>query len=88
MDADTKKGCRGDGRLPRYRQGIVKRLCRSGVAVCFSYRQDAQAAAAVVEELRATGATVQAMVADARDAAASGALVEKTIAEHGAPRQS
>jgi 3-oxoacyl-[acyl-carrier protein] reductase len=83
MDAETKRvavvtgGSRGIGRE------IVKRLCRSGVAVCFSYRQDAQAAAAVVEELRATGATVQAMVADARDAAASAALVEKTIAEHG-----
>jgi 3-oxoacyl-[acyl-carrier protein] reductase len=70
-------GSRGIGRE------IVKRLVRSGVAVCFSYRQDAQAAAAVVEELRAAGGTVQAMVADARDAAASAALVEKTIAEHG-----
>jgi 3-oxoacyl-[acyl-carrier protein] reductase len=70
-------GSRGIGRE------IVKRLAGCGVAVCFSYRQDAQAANAVVEELRAAGAIVQAVAADARDAAASAALVEKTIAEHG-----
>jgi len=70
-------GSRGIGRE------IVKRLARSGVAVCFSYRTDATAAASVVEELRATGATVQAVAADARDVDASAALVEKTVADLG-----
>lgn len=70
-------GSRGIGRE------IVKRLARAGVSVLFSYRTDAAAATAVVEDLRGAGATVQATAADARDVLASAALVEKAIAAYG-----
>ncbi len=70
-------GSRGIGKA------IVERLAGAGVEVHFTYMSNEQAADAVVEQLRAAGRTARAYRVDARDAAASRALVERIIAEQG-----
>jgi 3-oxoacyl-[acyl-carrier protein] reductase len=68
-------GSRGIGKA------IVLRLARAGVDVRFTYLNNEQAAAAVVDELRGEGHVAQAARVDSREIAACAELVEKTIAE-------
>jgi len=70
-------GSRGIGRA------IVKRLAGAGVSVRFTYVSSEQPAAELVAELAAAGHEAQAIRVDSRDAAASAALIDKTIAETG-----
>jgi len=70
-------GSRGIGRA------IVERLGRAGLAVRFSFVKSEEAARQLVEALTAEGLAVRALQVDARDAAASRALVEGTVAELG-----
>jgi 3-oxoacyl-[acyl-carrier protein] reductase len=70
-------GSRGIGRA------VVEHLARAGVAVRFSYVKNEQAAQEVVDALSAEGCAVKALQVDARDAAASRALVEGVVAELG-----
>lgn len=70
-------GSRGIGKA------IVLRLARAGVDVRFTYLNNEQAAAAVVDELAAGGHVAHASRVDSRDIAASAELVEKTIADAG-----
>ncbi len=70
-------GSRGIGRA------VVERLARAGVAVRFSFVKNEEAARSVVEALTSEGCAVQAARVDARDAAASRALVDETVRELG-----
>lgn len=70
-------GSRGIGKA------IVERLARTGLDVRFTFLKNEQAAMAVVEQLTSEGCSVQAKRVDARDIAASGALVEQAITERG-----
>jgi len=70
-------GSRGIGRA------VVERLARAGLEVRFTFLSNEAAATAVVEKLVAEGRQVRAARVDARDAAASRALVEGAIAERG-----
>jgi 3-oxoacyl-[acyl-carrier protein] reductase len=70
-------GSRGIGKA------IVERLARTGLDVRFTFLKNEQAAMAVVEQLTSEGYIVQAKSVDARDIAASTALVEQAIAERG-----
>lgn len=70
-------GSRGIGRA------IVQRLTGAGLEVHFTFVRDETAAAAVVEEARAAGRTARAHRVDARDVAASRALVEGVVADRG-----
>jgi len=70
-------GSRGIGRA------IVERLARAGATVRFSFAKNEEAARSVVEQLTGEGCKVQALRVDARDAAASRALVNATVPELG-----
>jgi 3-oxoacyl-[acyl-carrier protein] reductase len=70
-------GSRGIGRA------VVEHLARAGATVRFSYVKNQAAAQAVVDALAAEGRSVKALQVDARDAAASRAFVEATVAELG-----
>ncbi len=70
-------GSRGIGRA------IVERLAAAGLTVRFTYVSREDAALALVERLRAQGHRVDAARVDARDASASGAMVDAAIEEHG-----
>jgi 3-oxoacyl-[acyl-carrier protein] reductase len=70
-------GARGIGRA------IVRQLANAGAEVHFSFLSNEQAAGTLVDELRTAGKSVRAVRVDARDAVASGAMVERVIAEHG-----
>jgi 3-oxoacyl-[acyl-carrier protein] reductase len=70
-------GARGIGRA------IVRQLANAGAEVHFSFLSNEQAAGTLVDELRAAGKSVRAARVDARDAVASGEMVERVIAEHG-----
>jgi 3-oxoacyl-[acyl-carrier protein] reductase len=70
-------GSRGIGRA------VVERLARAGLEVRFTWVRNEEAARAVCEPLRAAGLAVDAVRVDARDAAASRALVEAAVAERG-----
>ncbi|HTN53496.1 MAG TPA: 3-oxoacyl-ACP reductase family protein [Anaeromyxobacter sp.] len=70
-------GSRGIGRA------IVERLARAGLEVRFTYVSSEAAATALCAELSAQGGAVLAARVDARDAAASRALVEQVVAERG-----
>ena len=70
-------GSRGIGRA------IVERLARAGLDVRFTFLNNERAAASVVDELTAEGCAVQSSRVDARDASASTAFVEQSIAERG-----
>ena len=63
---------------------IAKRLAADGVSVAITYAKDATAASAVVKAIEQAGAKALAIQADAIDADAIKAAVEKTVATFGA----
>ncbi|WP_353064673.1 3-oxoacyl-ACP reductase family protein [Tunturibacter psychrotolerans] len=63
--------------------GIAKRLAADGANIAITYTKGAEAAQAVVKEIESTGRKAIAIQADAADAAAVKAAVEKTVATLG-----
>src|SRR5271154_4484333 len=63
--------------------GVAKRLAADGANVAITYTKGADAAAAVVKEIEAAGGKAIAIQADAADAKAVKAAVEKTVATFG-----
>jgi 3-oxoacyl-[acyl-carrier protein] reductase len=63
--------------------GIAKRLAADGAAVAITYTSSAEAAEAVVRYIEAAGGKAIAIKADAADAAAVTAAVEKTVVAFG-----
>ena len=70
-------GSRGIGKA------VVERFARAGIEVRFTFLNNEQSAAAIVDQLNSEGCTVQATKVDARDIVASVTLVERVIAERG-----
>jgi 3-oxoacyl-[acyl-carrier protein] reductase len=62
---------------------IAKRLAADGASVALTYTKGADAAAAVVKAIQGAGGKAIALQADAADAAAVRAAVEKTVATFG-----
>jgi len=62
---------------------IAKRLAADGASVAITYTKGADAAASVVKEIERNGAKAIAIQADATDASAVKAAVEKTVATLG-----
>jgi 3-oxoacyl-[acyl-carrier protein] reductase len=62
---------------------IAKRLAADGANVAITYTKGADAAASVVQEIERAGAKAIAIQADAADADANRAAVEKTVATFG-----
>src|SRR5438270_5953917 len=62
---------------------IAKRLAADGASVAITYAKDASAASAVVKAIELDGGKAVAIQADAADAKASKAAVEKTVATFG-----
>ena len=62
---------------------IAKRLAADGANVAITFTKGADAAASVVKEIERTGGKALAIQADAGDAAAVRAAVEKTVASFG-----
>src|SRR5882762_4899005 len=62
---------------------IAKRLAIDGASVAFTYTKGADAAASVVKEIEGDGGKAIAIQADAADAKAVKAAVEKTVATFG-----
>jgi 3-oxoacyl-[acyl-carrier protein] reductase len=62
---------------------IAKRLAADGANVAITYSKDADAAASVVKEIERAGQKAIAIQADAADAEAVNAAVEKTVAAFG-----
>jgi 3-oxoacyl-[acyl-carrier protein] reductase len=62
---------------------IAKRLAAGGANVAITYSKGADAAASVVKEIESAGGKAIAIQADATDANASKAAVEKTVATFG-----
>jgi 3-oxoacyl-[acyl-carrier protein] reductase len=62
---------------------IAKRLAADGANVAITYTKGADAAASVVKEIERAGGKAIAIQADATDAEASKAAVEKTVASFG-----
>src|SRR5260370_3410088 len=62
---------------------IAKRLAADGADVAITYTKGAEAAASVVKEIERAGGKAIAIQADAADAAAVEAAVEKTVATFG-----
>jgi 3-oxoacyl-[acyl-carrier protein] reductase len=62
---------------------IAKRLASDGANVAITYTKGSEAAASVVKEIEGTGGKAIAIQADATDAAAVNAAVEKTVATFG-----
>ncbi len=62
---------------------IARRLAEDGASVAITYTKGADAAAAVVKEIEVAGGKAIAIQADAGDAAAVTAAVEKTVATFG-----
>jgi len=65
---------------------IVRAAAARGYAVCFSYREDAAAAQALLEELRGSGARAHAVRGDVADPAFAGALFDEATAMLGPPK--
>jgi 3-oxoacyl-[acyl-carrier protein] reductase len=63
--------------------GIARRLAADGASVAITYTKGAAAAASVVQEIERAGGKAIAIEADATDAAAVAAAVEKTVATFG-----
>ena len=63
--------------------GIAKRLAADGASVAITYTKGAEAAASVVQEIERAGGKAMAIQADAADAKAVTAAVEKTVATYG-----
>src|ERR1700686_1283275 len=64
---------------------IAKRLAADGANVAITYTKGADAAASVVKEIERAGRKAIAIQADAADADAAEAAVEKTVATFGGP---
>jgi 3-oxoacyl-[acyl-carrier protein] reductase len=62
---------------------IARRLAAEGASVAITYTQGADAAAAVVKQIETAGGKALAVRADATDASAVKAAVEKTVAAFG-----
>ena len=62
---------------------IAKRLAADGANIAITYTKGNDAAAAVVKEIEVSGRKAITIQADATDAAAVGAAVEKTVATFG-----
>src|SRR6202023_326959 len=62
---------------------IAKRLAADGAHVAITYAKDASAASAVVKEIECSGRKATAIQADAADAKAVKAAVDKTVATFG-----
>ena len=62
---------------------IAKRLAADGASVAITYTKDASAASAVVKAIEGAGGKAVAIQADAADAKAISAAVEKTVATLG-----
>src|SRR5450631_2181206 len=62
---------------------IAKRLASDGARVAITYTKGADAAASVVKTIEAAGGKAIAIQADAVDAAAVKAAIEKTVATFG-----
>src|ERR1700726_4312136 len=62
---------------------VAKRLAADGASVAITYAKDASAASAVVKAIERAGRKAIAIQADATDAAAVEAAVEKTVAAFG-----
>ena len=62
---------------------IAKRLAADGAAVMITYAKDASAASAVTKAIESAGGRALAMKADASDAAAVQAAVDKAVANFG-----
>ena len=62
---------------------IAKRLAADGASVAITYAKDSGAAAAVVKAIELDGGRAMAIQADAADAGAVEAAVEKTVAAFG-----
>jgi 3-oxoacyl-[acyl-carrier protein] reductase len=62
---------------------ITKRLAADGASVAFTYARGADAAASVVKEIERSGGKAIAIQADAADAAAVKAAIEKAVAAFG-----
>src|SRR6266550_1830447 len=62
---------------------IAKRLAAEGAEVAITYTKGADAAASVVKEIEGDGGKAIAIQADATDAEAAKAAVEKTVATFG-----
>src|SRR5271167_3883105 len=63
--------------------GIAKRLAADGAKVALTYAKDADSAAKVVKAIEANGGKAIAIQADATDAKAVKAAVDKTVATYG-----
>ena len=63
--------------------GIARRLAADGANVAITYTKGAEAAASVVEEIARTGGKALAIEADATDARAVAAAVEKVVLTYG-----
>jgi 3-oxoacyl-[acyl-carrier protein] reductase len=63
--------------------GIAKRLAGDGASVAITYTKGADAAVATVKEIERAGGKAMAIQADAEDAGAVVAAVEKTVATFG-----
>jgi 3-oxoacyl-[acyl-carrier protein] reductase len=63
--------------------GIAKRLAADGASVAITYTKGTDAAASVVKEIERAGGKALAIQADATDASAVKAAVEKTVATFG-----
>lgn len=63
--------------------GIAKRLAADGAGVAITYTKGADAAAAVVKSIQSAGGKAMAIQADAADANAVMAAVQKTVAAFG-----
>jgi len=62
---------------------IAKRLAADGASVAITYAKDANAASAVVKAIESSGGKALAIQADAADANAINAAIEKTVASLG-----
>ena len=62
---------------------IAKRLAKDGASVAITYAKDASAASAVVKAIEGNGGKAVAIQADAADAEAVKAAVERTVATFG-----
>ncbi|HWY99461.1 MAG TPA: SDR family oxidoreductase [Edaphobacter sp.] len=62
---------------------IAKRLAADGASVAITYAKDANAASAVVKAIESSGGKALAIQADAADAKAINAAIEKTVASLG-----
>src|ERR1700686_5142414 len=71
------------GGSPGIGAAIAKRLAADGAKVAVTYTKGAAAAASVVKEIECDGGKAIAIQADATDADASKAAVEKTVATFG-----